>query len=189
VKKLRNTLTVAVLAAALSISAAPLASAASVEDSSSDAEVFEFTVPRPNLTGSNEGAPRSTASTTAVAAICEFTQRVDYVHISSTSTRRAVQSHGNWDNENCNYALADVTTQIDKRNVLGFYYAVGTQGKGRLAPNPRGLTSGPPGRVTAHYDCNGTAANMWRSWTDIDIVGYNDAPNRVYSPPIERACG
>ncbi|ROS22112.1 hypothetical protein EDF22_3618 [Rathayibacter sp. PhB127] len=119
--------------------------------------------------------------------ICEFIQRVDYVHISTSSSKRAAQSHGNWANSTCDYALADVTTQIDKKNLFWLHAAVGEQGKGRLGPNPKGLGRGA--RVTAHYDCNGTGSSNYRSWTDVDIVGYADTPNRVYSTPVDLDCG
>ena len=135
-----------------------------------------------------EGKAAGTSSTSA-AAVCTFIQRVDYVHISGTSTDRTAQSHGNWDNVDCRYSLADVTTQIDRRNPVLLYQAVGAPGKARLAPNPRGLTSGGAGRVTARYRCNGLAKADFRSWTSVDIVGYADAPNRVYSPANPLSCG
>lgn len=122
------------------------------------------------------------------AKICTFIQRVDWVHISSTSKKRAAQSHGNWDNVDCSYKQADVTTQIDRRNPLLLFEAVGKQGKGRLGPNKKGLGSGAA-RVTAHYDCNGKAKADFRSWTSVDIVGYADAPNRVHSSPQPLSCG
>lgn len=186
-KKAIRIVAVAGLVASLCLLSAPSAMAAKDDpgkpEAPEDVQVFEFNVPRPDLSEvSTEDGVVSTAS------VCTFVQRVDYVHISTTSIKRAAQSHGNWGNVNCNYSLADVTTQVDKKNIFGFHYAVGVQGTGRLGPSTH-LGSGGGGRVTARYVCNGTAWNNFRSWTDIDIVGYADAPNRVYSSPTDLKCG
>jgi hypothetical protein len=177
----------AVLVAALfmptSASAAPAASPSPNDEQS---QVF---------TGSFEVVPEAenaTPSAMSTQAICVAVQRVDYPHISTSNPTgpRAVQAHGNWDKGNCNATLADVTTQIDRKNPIGLFQAVGKQGKGRLAPNPKGLTSGGAGRVTARYDCNGTAKAPFRAWTSIDMVGIADTPNKQYSPATESmACG
>jgi hypothetical protein len=169
----------------------PSAMAAEATDpGDTPAQVFEFNVTKPEVAeATTDKSQSSTDASSAAAAVCTFVQRVDYAHLSSSSSTRAVQSHGNWANVDCSYALADVTTQVDKANALGFHYAVGVKGEARLAPNPNGLTSGGAGRVTAHYDCDGTAQKSFRSWTDIDIVGYADATNKQYSPATDIACG
>ena len=138
-----------------------------------------------------ESAPKGVDSASsqkelAAAKICQFNQRVDWTHISSTSAQRAVQSHGNWGNVNCSYSLARVKTQIDKRNFLGAYYAVGTPGVAELPPRN---DLGSSARVTGRYVCNGTANNSFRSWTDVDVLGIIDAPNKVYSTARDLACG
>lgn len=124
--------------------------------------------------------------------ICVAIKRVDYPHISTStpSAPRAVQAHGNWDRGTCAANLADVTTQIDRKNPIGLFQAVGTQGTARLAPNPSGLTSGGAGRVTARYECNGSAGAPFRAWTSIDMVGIADFQDKLYSPATsDIACG
>lgn len=160
------------------------------DEADSESEVFEGEFTGPLTPSSEPGEEIESPSPSANRdAVCLFTQRVDYVHFSSSPGARAVQSHGNWDNETCNYSLADVTTQIDRRNFLGLYQAVGTPGTERMPPNPRGLTSGGVGRVTARYECNGSTTDSFRSWTSVDIVGYADTPNSKLSPPTDKACG
>lgn len=195
-KKNSRTITIAAVVSAICLASAPTAwasasTAPGQEEPGNEARVFEFLVPHPDLTTTTDESKTGDTETQSkkAAAICLFVQRVDLAHISSSPGPRAVQSHGNWDNSTCSYALADVKTQLDKRNFLGLYYAVGVPGSGRLAPNPKGLTSGGAGRVTARYECSGTGTNSFRSWTSIDIVGYADAPNKVYSNAIDRDCG
>jgi hypothetical protein len=117
--------------------------------------------------------------------VCEFVQRVDWAHISSTSVYRAVQSHGNWGNVNCDYKSAVVTTMVMKKNATGVFVNVGDAGKKTLRP-ASSLTSSA--RVTAHYRCKATGDHVFKSWTDVDIVGIDDAPNKQYSPPRTLKC-
>lgn len=130
-----------------------------------------------------------TASTTgdmSVQALCTFVQRVDYAHISSTSASRAVQSHGNWGNVNCNYTLATVTNMVQKKNTLGIWVNVGAEGKNAALRPASTLTSSA--RVTSHYDCSSSVDHRFRSWTDVDVHGIADAPNRQYSPEQILSC-
>lgn len=119
-------------------------------------------------------------------ATCQFDQRVDSPHISNSDGPRAVQAHGNWGNKNCNYSAAIVKTQLDKENSLGFFIAVGRPGEGTLPPE-KGMGRGS--KVTARYECQGTTENTFRAWTDVDILGIADLPNKVYSANADRACG
>ncbi|MCW3492430.1 hypothetical protein [Microbacterium sp. SSM24] len=166
---------------------------ASVTDSEEDSQVVEESITIGPVAPGETTAPNGKVTPNgkaATAAICVAVNRVDYPHISSTSSYLAVQAHGNWDKGTCKATLADVTTQIDRKNPIGLFQAVGTQGKGRLAPNPKGLTSGGAGRVTAHYRCNGKAAAPFRAWTKIDMVGIADTQNATTTPatsPIK--CG
>lgn len=185
----RITLGAAILSLTVGLST-PAASAESVGTSLPD-DIKVFESPKsgtPDIIKSQGMTTDRVSDSTAspMALICQFDQRVDWAHISSTSTQRAVQSHGNWGNKNCNYTLARVKTQIDKRNFLGAYYAVGTPGVGDLPPKSS-LTS--TGRVTGRYVCNGTKTNSFRSWTDVDVYGILDAPNKVYSTPRDLDCG
>lgn len=159
----------------------------SVTDSEEGSQVVEESVTVTPVAPDGEVAQNGRA---ARAAICVAVNRVDYPHISKTSSYLAVQAHGNWDKGTCKATLADVTTQLDRKNPIGLFQAVGTPGKNRLAPNNKGLTSGGAGRVTAHYRCNGTAAAPFRAWTKIDMVGIADTQNATITPatsPIK--CG
>ncbi|MFJ4223370.1 hypothetical protein [Microbacterium sp. NPDC089695] len=195
-RKSRNMVAGTALAALLMVvSLAPAAHAETApvdptDDGDTSSEVIEVEVTGPATPEATQDPSGSEKASRAAAPVCTFVQRVDFVHISSSGNPMAAQSHGNWDKGNCtNYTLADVTTQIDRKNFLGLWQAVGAPGKKRLAPNPSGLTSGGAGRVTARYVCNGTAAGSFRSYTDIDVVGYADTPNAVFSSPINLICG
>lgn len=85
------------------------------QKSAETALVFEVT--KEGVPDSQPSSYRALSHTSfsAVAparVVCRFHQRVDWTHISSTSAQRAVQSHGNWGNDNCNYGLARVKTQM-----------------------------------------------------------------------------
>lgn len=130
------------------------------------------------------GSPERAAAPNA-RKVCTFVQRVDYAHISSTSSNRAVQSHENWGNVNCDYASAVVTTMVQKKNVLGLWVDVGSAGQKTLPPSTH---LGSANRVTAHYDCSSSATHTFRSWTDVDVIGIADLPNKQYSPGRELGC-
>lgn len=146
---------------------------------------------------SEEAASSTTAERTATEApshrrdrrtdneeICEFAQRVDSAHISHSGGPRAVQSHGSWGNKNCAYPFATVTTGVMKRNVVGIYVDVGRLGQAVLPPGDGGRGN----RVTARYECNGTGRHWFQSWTDVDVHGITDLPNKVFSTPEPLGC-
>lgn len=128
----------------------------------------------------------STKGEMSTQAVCTFVQRVDYAHISTKSANRAVQSHGNWGNVNCSYTLATVTNMVQKKNTLGIWVNVGAEGKNEALRPASTLTSSA--RVTSHYDCSSSVDHRFRSWTDVDVHGIADAPNRQYSPEQILAC-
>lgn len=132
----------------------------------------------------SEGAAQPRA-----AWVCTALQKVDLPHISFTSAVRAVQAHGAWNRGDCKSDAAVVTTQVDKQlGPLGFFFAVGVQGKGTLR-STNGIPSGANNRVTTRYVCNGTGQGRFRAWTDVDVIGIADAPNKTYSPETNIACG
>lgn len=137
-----------------------------------------------------EGTTES-KSAAGVQAICQAYGIVDYAHISTSnpSGPTAVQSHGGWNKGNCSATKADVTTQIDRKNPIGLFQAVGTQGRGILNSQADfGLPSS--NRVTARYPCNGHAAAPFRSWTSFDMIGIADTHTPTYSPATGNiACG
>lgn len=160
------------------------------EDSQVISELVEVMPAEETRSGDNEAS--STKEGSSQAAICVAENRVDYPHWSTSTPIKytRIQAHGNWDRGNCNATYADVTTQIDRKNPIGLFQAVGVQGKARLKYNTKGLTSGGAGRVTAGYPCNGTNAAPFRAWTSIDMVGLADTQTRLYTPATSPfACG
>lgn len=180
--RLKRGLIAGLLASALAVTGASLASAspAAVSDpGGSDTG----TVQERTFTGTPE---QMNPNSVTIQASCTFIQRVDNAHISTKSNHRAVQAHGNWGNVNCSYTEAVVTTMVQKKNALGIWQDMGTAGKATLRP-ASSLTSSA--RVTAHYACVDQSEHLWRSWTDVDVVGIADLPNRQYSPQRAIKCG
>lgn len=129
-------------------------------------------------------------SASSAQAICEAYGIVDYPHISTSnpSSARATQAHGGWNQGNCSATHADVTTQLDRMNPIGLYQAVGTQGRAVL-PSQADMGLPSSNRVTARYECNGTAAASFRAWTSFDMVGIADTHTPTYSPGTDITCG
>jgi hypothetical protein len=145
------------------------------------AETEPATVTESTFSGTPDSSSRTTAKKT-----CEFVQRVDSAHISTKSKPRiAVQSHGNWGNVNCAYTSAVVETWVLKRNVVGIYVKVGSPGKKTMRPS---ASLGSANRVTAHYGCKNQTEHTFKSWTDVDVIGIADLPNRQYSLPRPLRC-
>jgi hypothetical protein len=124
-----------------------------------------------------------TAAGASAQAICTAYAYGDYPHISTSNpgTPRAVQAHGGWNRGDCAATRADVTTQIDRKNPIGLFQAVGAQGRGVL-PSQADFGLPSSNRVTARYQCNGSAKAPFRAWTSIDMVGIDDISSRVYTP-------
>lgn len=174
-------------AAALAFLLPTSAYATTVNDSPAGPDASDITV------GEVYGSPEDSASESEVStrAICVALNLVDYPHISTSrpGTPLAVQAHGGWNKGGCNATLADVTTQIDRKNPIGLFQAVGAQGKGRL-PSQADESLPSSNRVTARYECNGTAGAPFRAWTNIDMVGLADTQTPTYSPATnDIACG
>jgi len=124
------------------------------------------------------------------ALLCTALQKVDWPHISSSSSELATQAHGAWNQGNCKSDTANVSVQIDRINWLGLYVGVGVRGKGVIKSSAgRSMPTGKNFRVTAHYTCKGTKQAKFRAWVDVDVIGIADAANKTYSGNPEIACG
>lgn len=122
-----------------------------------------------------------------IPGVCEFYQRLDNLHISSSSPP-TLSVHGGWTNIDCNATHASVTVKLQRQNSLGIYTDVGSTGQQtvRSAP-PRGLPTSA--RATARYQCQGTASRTYRGWTDVDVIGVADPPNTTTTSGYTFNCG
>lgn len=124
-----------------------------------------------------------------IPGVCEFSQQLDRPHISSSGGARAVQVHGNWANIDCDSNVAEVTVNLQRQNSLGIYTQVGRSGysasmaSAPLGDMPRGQ------RLTARYECSGTAERTYRGWIDVDVIGIADPPNTTTTEGYTYSCG
>lgn len=128
-------------------------------------------------------APAEPDSTTTTAVLCKFLQHGDNPHLSSTAPRTA-SVHGWWENIDCKASKAVVTIQLQRKNSLGFWFDVGTEGRKTVCSG-----GGSANRANSRYLCNGSARVQFRVWVDVDVVGVADASNRTYSSAFTLACG
>lgn len=115
-------------------------------------------------------------------ATCSFTQRHDLIHFSSTGDG-TLSVHGWWVNGDCKATKAVVTTQLQKRNIMGRWVDVGSKG---VATVYSGGGSGK--RSNSRYTCKGRAEHQFRAWVDVDLVGVADLPNKIYHPEVTHTC-
>ena len=105
---------------------------------------------------------------------CTATQEAELPHISSTPGQRAVQGHGFWRNINCPAGTrARVRTWLERRpsGAGSRWSRVGTRGDEVVfAGGGRGR------RATGRFPCRGTALGVFRTVTDVDLVGFLDSP-------------
>lgn len=174
------------LAMTVGIPAVAFASGAPSPDLADDSEPVIVTSPivRPETADPELSGRLGSRGTTEAAAVCTFFGKLDYAHISKTSSNLAVQSHGGWINGDCKATLADVTVGVMKKNTIGIFVDVGRLGKKRLASGEWGSSHWAVG----HYDCKGSSTHSFQSWVDVDLVGYSDWINKTFSPPTSLAC-
>jgi len=111
-----------------------------------------------------------------------FNTAGDYVHISNTPPRTA-SGHGWWENVSSDATLADVTVQLQVLN-SGNWVKVGPAGTARVRSG-----GGAGNRATGRYGCANSLNVSWRSVVDVDLVGYADSPERLYTPSRLLQCG
>jgi hypothetical protein len=125
-------------------------------------------------------------SSTIHAGSCYYQQGIDNAHISTSSTTRAVQSHGWWLNVG--------GTCPSKSNVDTYLQAVYCTSSGcgwRTVDVQSGdvYAGGGSGKwITAHEDCSSTATVGFRSYVDVDLIGVSDPSGYTYSPGQDLAC-
>jgi hypothetical protein len=122
-------------------------------------------------------APEATAE--ALAA-CVAWAVGDDAHLSSGD----VSAHGWWLRGTCagaNQAL--VTVHIQQLWDDGVWRNAGNKGEGRIRPREDSNN-----RITARVPCLTSVRTGWRSIVDVDIVGFADTPNRVFTPRQDLAC-
>lgn len=76
-----------------------------------------------------------------------------------------------------------VTTQLQKRNGLGLWFDIGSQGVKTVYSG-----GGSANRSNSRYDCVGSQNNQYRAWVDVDVVGVADLPGRLYTPTFKFNC-
>ncbi len=124
-----------------------------------------------------EFTPDGQAAFRAIPMPCAFRTRTDRPHMSSTSTRPAVQVHAWWELVACTSPNWRATVKAGLlKKVNGKWVDVGSQAIGRhRRPGP-----GTANRVTAHYDCRPSKSKSeYMAWADVDIEGARD-PATVY---------
>lgn len=120
---------------------------------------------------------------TASAASPSFYTNGDYVHISGTAPRQA-SGHGWWTNNGSPATTADITIQLQVLNG-GVWYNVGPLGVKRGAFSGGGSAN----RASTQVTCANTLNVNWRSVVDVDINGYIDSDEKLYTPAQILQCG
>ena len=125
-------------------------------------------------------------STEAVAyqPVGEYEPKGDYVHLSSYYPR-AISAHGWWINISgpATIANVDVTIQVWLGGSWGWVNGPTNSGDVRSG-------GGSGNRVTARWPCtNSTSRFTFRSVIDVDIIGYSDPAEKLYTAPQTIACG
>ncbi|GAA3161135.1 hypothetical protein GCM10010466_60090 [Planomonospora alba] len=112
-------------------------------------------------------------------SVCTFKSETDRPHESTWKDPKTgkvggpeASAHGWWENINCpNNLRADVTVWLEELLPNGTWIKAGTVDKKRLASKKEG-----GGRATGRARCNKRWNTTWRSFVDVDIVGYADTP-------------
>ena len=115
-------------------------------------------------------------------ALCTFSTRGDYVHISSTPPRSA-SGHGWWVNGNCQVTHAIVTVQLQQYYSDGRWRNVGPAGRATVRSG-----GGAGNRATGRVACTSSALTGWRSVIDVDLVGTIDDPGKLTTPTRNMGC-
>jgi hypothetical protein len=118
----------------------------------------------------------------AAAARNVFQTLGDAVHLSSTPPP-AMSAHGWWRRISGPATQARVTVQIQQH--WGGWVSVGSPGVATVRSG-----GGAGNRATARVGCHQYAGRTYtyRSIVDVDIIGYNDTPEKLYTPARETNC-
>ncbi|MFC0581187.1 hypothetical protein [Micrococcoides hystricis] len=124
----------------------------------------------------------ATASTAyplvTTAKIGVFQTKGDYVHV----TRGQASAHGWWVRGTAKATTAKVTVQLQyKPTKRSRWHNRGKAGVRTIKP-------GTSKRANARMTCRSRASKQWRSWVDVDLVGYLDTPNKLYTASRTLRC-
>lgn len=117
---------------------------------------------------------------------CTFFQHGDYVHISTWNSRpgssKVASGHGWWKNGDCKAVAANVRVQL-QAYVHGSWKDYGLGEK-------LGVYSGggSANRAAAQTVCASYDSTHWRSKVDVDLIGEDDAANKLTTPEVVLAC-
>lgn len=115
--------------------------------------------------------PKSVYPIVAQAAVAVFYTRGDYVHV----TRGQASGHGWWVKGTTKATKAKVTVQLQyKPKKTSSWNRRGKAGVKTIGP-------GTSKRANARMTCRSQARKQWRSWVDVDLIGYLDSPNKYYT--------
>ena len=127
------------------------------------------------------------AKAAAKSPIGVFATGGDRVHISSTKQtngRNIASAHGWWVKGTAKATLADVTVQIQyKPKGSNSWRTVETK-KQRI----KAKTGKNKSRVTAREACSSHSPRQFRSVVDVDLVGYIDSPEKLYTQAVTLKC-
>ena len=131
-----------------------------------------------NLVQSAHASPHTSYPLVTTAKIGIFQTQGDYVHV----TRGQASGHGWWLKGTTNATKAKVTVQLQYKPKKGSRWH--NRGKAGV----RVLGPGSSKRANARMTCRSSGRKQWRSWVDVDLIGYIDTPNKYYSPARTLKC-
>ena len=112
------------------------------------------------------------------AKIGVFQAKGDYVHV----TRGQASGHGWWLKGTTKATKAKVTVQLQyKPKKNSSWHNRGKAGVKTIKP-------GTSKRANARMTCRSSGNKQWRSWVDVDLIGYLDTPNKLYTPARTIKC-
>lgn len=112
------------------------------------------------------------------ARIGVFQTRGDFVHVS----KGQASGHGWWLKGTTKAVKARVKVQLQyKPNRFSLWHNRGATGV-------RTIKAGSGKRANARLTCRSSGRKQWRSWVDVDLIGYLDTPNKLYTPARTLKC-
>lgn len=112
------------------------------------------------------------------AAIGVFQTKGDYVHV----TGGQASGHGWWLKGTTKAVKAKVTVQLQykpKKN---------SSWNNRGKADVRTIKPGTSKRANARVTCRSSGKKQWRSWVDVDLIGYLDTPDKLYTSARTLKC-
>lgn len=110
-----------------------------------------------------------------------FTTNGDYVHISPTAPATA-SAHGWWNRGTLEATTANVTVQLQIQRG-STWYNIGSAASKIIPPG-----GGSAARTTARVTCKTYSPHYWRSVVDVDLIGYYDTDDKLYTPAQSIGC-